>query len=426
MRRLFLGTMCVLALLTKTDPQSAHEYSRLGTVESLVTRGTYQLDDSTFVTTRDKIYRGGHFYSHQPPLLSTMEAPVYWVLSLPGTHFNNRGRFIMTYAFSLLTNGIALALTVVVFAQILALAGVPPPWRNWLAVLLPCGTWLLPYALVTNNHGISGLLVAVLAYLLLLLEWNAVSHVRVLAIGLVLGLLVAIEMLPLVSFVPLTLIYLAARRDLDARAWLYAAAGLMAPLLVHAAINIPLTGDVIPAGFHTELFDYPGSVFTGSSLSGGIKYDAIGEFSLYAWRSLIVDKGFLTFAPLCLLGAAAGVASWGWWRRARGPQLVLLGGAILSLTAALLTTNNYGGEAVGFRHATYLSPALVILLLPWVIETRMRATVIAVAAISCMLMLVFAARNPWKVLVWSDAPIGTWDEYVPIANKIVHRTLFHP
>ena len=61
MRRLFLGTMCVVALLTKTDPQAAHEYSRLGTVESLVGRGTYQLDDSIFIDTIDKIYRGGHF-----------------------------------------------------------------------------------------------------------------------------------------------------------------------------------------------------------------------------------------------------------------------------------------------------------------------------------------------------------------------------
>lgn len=431
MRRLFIGTMCVMALLTKTDPQSAQEYSRLGTVESLVVRGTYQLDDSIFIGTIDKIYRDGHFYSHQPPLLPTLEAPVYWLLSLPGTHFNNRGRFIMTYAFSLLTNGLAFALTVVVFAQILALAGVSPPLRDWLAVLLPFGTWLFPFALVANNHGISGLLVAVLTYLLLLIEWDGVRHTRSLAIGLVLGLLVGIEMLPLVSFVPLTFIYLVVRRDLDAKGWACAAAGFLAPLAVHAIINIQITGDVIPAGFHTELFDYPGSVFNGSSLSGGIKYDTWLGFESYAWTSLFAGKGFFTFAPSRLLGLLVGFAGWGWWSRARGPHLVLLGSVILSLGAALLTTNNYGGEAVGFRHAAYLAPACITLLLPWIVEgvggkrSKLYA-VMGVAAVSCLLMLTYGIRNPWSTLTLTSARIGKWEEYVPLIARSLKGDLFNP
>jgi hypothetical protein len=425
-RRLFLGTLCVIALLTKTDPQSAHEYSRLGTVESIVDRGTYQLDDSIFIGTLDKIYRDGHFYSHQPPLLSTLEAPVYWVLHLPGTRFNNRGRLAMTYAFSLFTNGVALALTVVVFARLLALAGVSPPQRDWLAVLLPFATWLLPYGLVSNSHGISALLLAQLGYLLLLIEWHGVTRARAWSIGVVLGLLIAIEILPIVSFAPLALIYLARRPDLHRRDWSMVAAGLALPLLAHSIINIGITGDVIPAGFHHDLFNYPGSVFDDSSLTGGIKYHSLGEFAAYAWTSMVVGKGFFTFAPIGLLGLVAGVLSWSWWGRARGPHLVLLGGVMLSLGASLLTTNNYGGEAVGFRHATYLGPALLIMLLPWVLEARSRAVVTTVAAVSCVLMLGFASRNPWKVLTWSAAPIGTWDEYMPIAAKIIHRDLFTP
>jgi hypothetical protein len=425
-RRLFLGTLCVIALLTKTDPQSAHEFSRLGTVESIVDRGTYQLDDSIFIGTLDKIYRNGHFYSHQPPLLPTLQAPVYWLLHLPGTAFNNRGRFVMTYAFSLLTNGVALALTVLVFARLLTLAGVPTPQRDWLAVLLPFGTWLLPYGLVSNSHGISALLVAQLGYLLLLIEWQGMTQARAVSIGAVLGLLIAIEILPIVSFAPLVLIYLAMRTDLNGRAWSLVAAGLAIPLLAHAIINVGITGDVIPAGFHHELFNYPGSVFDDSSLTGGLKYHSVGEFAAYTWASLVAGKGFFTFAPLCLAGLCAGVFAWRWWSRARGPHLVLLGSVVLSLTASLVTTNNFGGEAVGFRHATYLTPALLILMVPWLLAARTRSTVTAVAAISCVLMLVFAARNPWKVLLWSQAPVGAWNEYLPLAGHIVHRDLFKP
>ena len=221
MRRLFLAIVCIVALLTKTDPQASQ--SRLGTIESIVDRGTYRLDDSTFINTIDKVFRDGHFYSHQPPLLSTLEAPVYWLLHLSGARFHNRGKFVITYAFTLLTNGLALALTVLVFADILAMASVGPPFKYALAVLLPLGTWLLPYGLVTNNHGISGLLMTALIWLLLKVEWQGATRSRAFAIGAVLGLVAGIEILPIVSFVPVTSIYLLSRRGIDARArWLFA------------------------------------------------------------------------------------------------------------------------------------------------------------------------------------------------------------
>lgn len=88
--RLLLGTFCVLALLTKTDPSASQ--SRLGTIESIVERGTFRLDDSSFINTIDKVHRDGHYYSHQPPLLSALEAPVYWVLHVTGARFHNRAR----------------------------------------------------------------------------------------------------------------------------------------------------------------------------------------------------------------------------------------------------------------------------------------------------------------------------------------------
>ena len=427
MWRIFLAGLVAAALLTKTDPESAHEFSRLGTVESLVERGTYQLDGSTFIDTVDKIYSDGHFYSHQPPLLATLEAPAYLLIRAPGVRFNNRGRRLATYLFSLFTNGLALALTAVVFAQILTLCGLAPPTRDVAAVLLPLGTWLLPYGIVTNNHGISGLLLALLIWLLLLLEWHGATRGRVAATGVVLGLLCAIEILPLISFAPLTMIYLAMRRDVRGRSLLMLAAAFAAPLVAHAVINIRITGDVIPAGFHQELFSYPGSVFTPESLSGTVKFHSARELGRYARDSLFAGKGFLTFAPLCLLGLIAACAGWRWWSRARGPQLVLLGGIILSLGASLLTTNNFGGEAAGFRHAVYLAPAVLTFLVPWLAGSpALRRAVLAVAVLSMTLMLTFAVRKPWSVLTLDTRPIGTWDQYLPIVARIVQGDLFRP
>ena len=422
MRRVFLFALFAAALLTKTDPGSAHEYSRFGTVESLVERGTFQLDDSTFSDSIDKVFRDGHYYSHQPPLLAVIEAPVYWALHLPGIRFNNRGRPVMTYLFILLTNGIALSLTVVVFASLFELTGVKNPYRDVYAVVFIFGTWLLPYGIVSNNHGISGLLLAALIWQLLLVEWHGSTPGRAVKIGAALGLLIAIELLPVVSFLPLTLIYLAVRRDVRARHWMLFTLASGVPILVEAALNVRITGDVIPAGLHHELFNYPGSVFDDSSLTGSVKFDTWRAATAYAWFALFAGKGFFTFAPLGLLGLAIGLIEWRWWRRARGVQMVLLGGTVLSLGAALLTTNNFGGEAVGFRHAAFLSPALVTLALPWIVDRERRPyrhhATLTIACVSAALMLIFAVRQPWSDLSLSSASIGSWYQYLPIVAAI--------
>lgn len=428
---LLLSAWLVAALLTKTVPESAHEFSRLGTVDSLVERGTYQLDDSIFIGTLDKILSNGHYYSHQPPLLSTLESPVYWVLHLPGMRFNNRTRELTVFAFALLTNGLALALTVVVFGLLLGLAGVAPPARDFYAFALPLGTWLLPYGVVTNNHGVSGLLLAVTAYQLLAIEWRGATAARCGWLGAVLGLLAAIELLPLVSFVPLTIAFLWMRSDVKRAEWRAFAVGLAVPLLAHALINIQITGDVIPAGFHHELFNYPGSVFDESSLSGSVKHDSPAALADYALRALLAGKGYFTFAPVLAVGLVAGVAGWRWWARARGAHLVLLGGTVLSLAASLLMTNNFGGGAVGFRHATYLAPAMLALLLPALANRGPSAraggyAIGAVAVVSMVLMLLFEVKQPWPNSTFPEAEVGSWQNYFPIVAKVVSGNLLNP
>lgn len=429
-RALFVVSVLLIALLTKTTPESAHEFSRLGTVESLVERQTFQLDDSTFIDTLDKIYRDGHYYSHQPPLLALAEAPIYWALSLPGLRFNNRARLVLTYLFSLLTNGLALALTIITFRGILSLGRVAPPARDVYAVVLPLGTWLLPYGLVANNHGISGLLLAVIIYLLLKIEWHGVTGARLSGTGLAIGALSAIEWLPLISFVPLVIVYLVRRGDLTRRRALVFAAGMLAPLAVHALANVRITGDVVPAGFHHELFSYPGSAFDDRTLTGTIKYDSLGAAAGYAWQALVMGKGYFAFAPILALGLIAGIVEWQWWARARGLYLVLVGGTLASLAASIITTNNFGGGAVGFRHATYLAPAMLTLLLPWIVEgagaRRRRMMVPVVAAFSIVLMIVFASPKPWAPLIVEQAAIAPWSDYVPMASQLLTGRLLAP
>ena len=103
---------------------------------------------------------------------------------------------------------------------------------------------------------------------------------------------------------------------------------------------------------------------------------------------------------------------------------MLLGGTMASLGAALLTTNNFGGAAVGFRHAAYLAPAMITLLLPLLAgrgpAARAGARAVAVVAgISAAGLILFAVKRPWIALSLPPGPIGTWDTYFPVVPMAV-------
>lgn len=416
----------LVALVTRTGPTSAHEWARLGTVESLVERWHYQLEESKFRGTRDKIFRNGHFYSHQPPVLATLESPVYWVIHKFGLSFTNNSPFDLAfYWFVVFTNGLALALTVVVMDLALGLAGVRSPLREIHAFALPLGTWLLPFGVVTDNHGVAGLLLMVMVYVLLTIEWQGATENRCRWLGAVLGLLTVVEILPAVSFVPLAIAALWRRADAKAPQWKAFAGGLAVPLVLHSVINLPITGDLIPAGFHYELFNYPGTTFDAETLTGSLKYREFGPLGDYAWQALFAGKGYFTFAPVPALGLVAGLVGWHWWARARGVQLTLLIGSLVSLAVSLLTTNNFGGVAVGFRHATYLAPAMVVLLLPVLAGTRPAARLASLALAilstgSAIVLLLYAVPQPWASLrLPVDVPVRPWTEYVPVVANLI-------
>ena len=92
---IYFAVWIPLLVLTKTQPVVDHEFSRLGTIDSLVVRHNYYLEESRFHGSADRISYKGHSYSHQPPLLSTLEAPVFWVLHLAGLNFWNSAPFVL-------------------------------------------------------------------------------------------------------------------------------------------------------------------------------------------------------------------------------------------------------------------------------------------------------------------------------------------
>jgi len=71
----------VLGLILLARPfYGANDLSRWSTVYSLAERGTYNIDETPWPTTIDRVRLDGHYFSSKPPLLPTLLAGEYLLL----------------------------------------------------------------------------------------------------------------------------------------------------------------------------------------------------------------------------------------------------------------------------------------------------------------------------------------------------------
>ena len=78
--KIILVFLLIIALFTKTGISSASDASRMATIESLVDYHSFIIDQSSFISTKDKYFYNGHFYSDKPPILSLYGSLFYFLL----------------------------------------------------------------------------------------------------------------------------------------------------------------------------------------------------------------------------------------------------------------------------------------------------------------------------------------------------------
>ena len=83
------GAVLALIFLARAEPDShgvalpmhgVNDRSRWQTIYSLAERGTYNIDETPWPETIDRVRMHGHFYSSKPPLLETLLAGEYLLL----------------------------------------------------------------------------------------------------------------------------------------------------------------------------------------------------------------------------------------------------------------------------------------------------------------------------------------------------------
>lgn len=248
----------MLRPLRQPDPRliSDDEQARLGTVQALVEQKTLAIESTAFSSTRDKIAVGNHLYSNQPPMLAVLLSGPYWVIHRLGWSFDRDPEWV-AYLLTLLGVTLPVALSAGLIYRMGRLFELRRPVRAGLGLAVVAGSGLISYATVLNAHAsAASLLVSAVACLFYATVTE--SKFSVLWIGAA-GLLAALSGCidpPAAIFLLLLLPVIVAFRWPSTRrvaGLLLYAVGAAGPILLHAKLMKPITGDLKPGLFHPEL-----------------------------------------------------------------------------------------------------------------------------------------------------------------------------
>lgn len=335
------------------------------------------------------------FYSTKPPLLTLLAAGEYWLLHkfLKWNIDEQRWEVVTTILLTL--NVLPVLLMLWLFSKLLEEYGTTD-WGKLFTMAAACfGTFLPTFAIALNNHVPASCCIFMAMYLLLRREGVPSMFLA----GLFSGFAVCMD-LPSAAFAGVGFLLL-----LMCRTWVHAvlyAVGTLIPMAAQTIVNHDIMGTWLPvyAQFGGPWYEYEGSHWAKRHLipkPTGI--DFIDEPKhVYAFNLLFGHHGLFSLTPIFLLALTRLTTT-------HGPRVGQLLLRFVPLIVAVVLgfyiwrTNNYGGWSCGPRWLFWLTPLLLLGLIPaadllsrsaW--SRKLAYACLAVSAFSTM----FPFANPWR------------------------------
>ncbi len=405
-------TMCavvaatVVAILLQTTPHT-NSGSRFATVESLVNRGTFAIDDSPFSDTVDKVMIGDHAYSSKPPMLPTLAAAIYFLFSkLTGITFTDHPTVSIAFI-NVIFGLIPYLLLLYFFRKLLEKLFNSRRTVN-LGILVFTFNFIgLGYATDFTNHVPSA--ACLLAAFYFAFEARHDSRLRrspwILA-GFLGGLASTFEFWA--GFFTLAfLVYLfSANPGKTLRLFLPAAALTVA---AHFALNLAATGSLLPVYLRPELYRFGGSYWNEPT---GI--DSLSEPKhVYFFHILLGHHGIFSMTPV-FLPAVLSIVSAVKNRTNRMPEALTIGVPTLAVLLFLgFRTRNYGGVCAGLRWMILAMPLLFVFVAQWIEEHRSGRSMALLAFLflvgfANMADVPWANAGPWHNSAWHKHVFGLY------------------
>lgn len=290
---------------TFTTTRIDNDKSRMATVDSLVKRGTWIIEESRFHkadtpvgTIIDKVQIDGHFYSSKPPVLPFLMAGHYWVLYQLGLDFDREAhhRFLVWHL-TFVWTGLPFILIGVLF-KIAARWFIEDPLVRLVGLfIILFGNELLGFAQTINNHvpGAFLFFAAMVGGLGLVQGKLAPKPIHFMWTGLSAGLLPTVE-IPACFFCVLLWLYLLRAFPKETLIWF--TLGAAPPLLLHFYLNFHLSGGIIPFYLRDEYYQWKGSYWDRK-----MAMDAAGEYEtrqVNFFHSTVGRKGLFSLYPVLL------------------------------------------------------------------------------------------------------------------------------
>lgn len=374
----------------------------MATVQSLVENHTFRIDQSTFVSTGDKVRIAGHFYSDKPPFPSIIAAAVY----LPLYHFGlslDNGPNIAYYVITLLTVKLAFLAALWCFFKALRYTGLANDHRLYLTFALGAGSLLFAWSTTFNNHSLAASFLTMGFYFLLRTRFEA-AHGRYFLLSGLCFALAGVCDIPTGIFHVLFAGYLITLSTSKRNIILFAVP-LILTVAAYMAHNAMISGSIMPFQINPEFFAYEGSAFAQpGDLSGTSPNHPLAALA-YGIRCLFGKNGFVLYNPLLLIAVPLLVREIllkrGFWREA----CLVLAGSIIIMAYYFVMTNNFGGWSFSIRWFVPLLPMVFFFLYPCFENARPKINLFTVLLCASLLISVVGAVGPWSNKSVSDTSL---------------------
>ncbi len=352
-----IAFLTLFALLYTQDEitLAGNESTRFGVIQAVAEQGVFQIENTNFASTVDKVEKDGHIYSDKPLPLAFSAAVVYGALHrATGINFTDNRQLSIYLVNLLFAGGCNLLLFCWCYRFLRREYRGRIELKFLLAVGLCASTWLLSYSVIINNHTPAAL--AGLGLVVALAKFRRKPGMAAaVAAGLAAGIGGMME-LPcglIFGVGALAGIYLETPGRKFRPVLATAGAGLFCALL-WMLLNHTAYSTVLPLYV----------------AGGGGTYRAPFTFRLlpeYAFQSLLGFRGLFSYQPFLLLVFPA---VWLCRKRFRPFEWVSLAMAAGILLFYLVFSNEYGGAAYGVRYYIAMIPLLWLPIARLLLETR--------------------------------------------------------
>jgi hypothetical protein len=399
---------------------SVNDRSRWATIYSLAERGTYQIDETPWPMTIDRVQLNGHFYSSKPALLPTLLAGEYLVLkklSFGKLNFQDNPEAVIRTIVATV-NLAPMVIFLILYSRFLDRLSLNLWVRTYAMVAAGLGTYLTGFSITLNNHTIAAFSSFFALYPAFLIWSDKRRNGWLFAVAGFFAAFTAVNEFPAASFLAVLGVALLWKAPPWTLAFFLPFA--LIPLAGHFYTNYKVTGSLEPPYAKKAAYDFPGSYWKIDPATGrlvGSKTDpATGQVTLdvtsgidnqfepwyvYLFHMLVGHHGVFSLSPIFVFTVI------GLTILLKQPENPLKDVALLTifLTVVLFVfyiffagQRNYGGMCNGLRWLFWLIP-LWLMSLPFGLQHKCsnrwwRGLALVFLLISAASTF-YATRNPW-------------------------------